>query len=720
MSARRVLMTIAASLGALLGGASLWSAPALAGSCPNEAFRVGPSAALPDCRAYEQVTPVEKGRTQDITFKNSDRVLVAEYGSAIYLKSPTPLEPGATESGSRVVFSRTSTGWTMTSLAPAGEEAAIYAYNGIFSNPDLSMFGFNRFTAINGLVGPFSEKTFKVGPAGGPYTDITKTPFEPEGYFVGATSDFSHVLFVSQDHELAPAAKGIEEGRYALYEWSDATKNVQLVNVTTAGALLDKCGAELGSGTASGELPEDLGDISRDGSKVFFDDVAGEPCAGEPEPGVFMRVDGRETVEVAAPEAGAGDPAGKYRAVFQGASTDGSQVLFASQAELTSDDHVHALQLYDYNTETRKLTRVTRGESGTAAGGYENESALISEDGSTVYFLSAEKLTADAPSSLSGTNANHYLYRYDTATGTIHYIAVVDNVSNYSTAEVFTTPDGHALVLAGVGNVFDGPGGFNSTVNQEEIYYYNALDNSMACVSCASGGTASARSYWPNQVGTLEGLMDSVDRVDPMSSNGDMVFFETTQQLVPQDTNSTTISGKAGVANPPGLDVYEWETNGTDGCEQASGCQHLISTGTGGTAAVLLGASADGQDVYFATGSQLVPSDKDEFDDIYDARIDGGFPPSAPTPGACLSCQGVGSPAPLFNTPASVAFTGAGNPVAPVVKTVAKTHAAPKTKRTKKKRHKKTNRRGKRKPKARRSVRRASRGNARSSMRRGR
>ena len=69
-----------------------------------------------------------------------------------------------------------------------------------------------------------------------------------------------------------------------------------------------------------------------------------------------------------------------------------------------------------------------------------------------------------------------------------------------------------------------------------------------------------------------------------------------------------------------------------------------------------------GNNAFFPTFSQLVPQDTDTAPDYYDARVDGGFPATAPPP----SCQGDGWKPPESATPAvpvvaTVTFFGPGN-----------------------------------------------------------
>jgi hypothetical protein len=87
------------------------------------------------------------------------------------------------------------------------------------------------------------------------------------------------------------------------------------------------------------------------------------------------------------------------------------------------------------------------------------------------------------------------------------------------------------------------------------------------------------------------------------------------------------------------------------------GRPHLISSGTGGRPAEILDNSASGEDAFFSTNQSLVAADIDRgAGDIYDARVEGGFPAAA-APEQCAEseCQRV-SPPPPFRPPASGAL----------------------------------------------------------------
>jgi hypothetical protein len=90
--------------------------------------------------------------------------------------------------------------------------------------------------------------------------------------------------------------------------------------------------------------------------------------------------------------------------------------------------------------------------------------------------------------------------------------------------------------------------------------------------------------------------------------------------------------------------------------------------------------SASGSDIFFATRTALVQQDTDELGDLYDARIDGGFP--APTEPACSgeACQGSPSPLPSFPPAASSTSPAAGNLVPPPITVAPSTEPKPKAK----------------------------------------
>ncbi len=636
---------------------------ASATTCENAVFRTGLSANLPDCRAYELVTPAEKGITQDLFGEGSvsTPVIAASSGNRIAMEGLAAFEPGPSPGlASSYVFSRTASGWAMTSLTPPGTEPAAGSY--IF-NPDLSQIAFKNLVLKSIDIAP-SEQSFEVGPVGGPYPYETvattpfpggRHPFPNSDALLGASSDFSRIILGSTDHMLLSGTPtGTDSGAYDLYEW--VSGGLKLINVKS-GSVIGKCGATLGYGVYQGggypEFEVDLANqaISADGSKLFFTSpdpiMAGtgeEGCFEESRDGVganpprlYMHMSEtaggpEETVEVSEPEkVFLSKEEEEMPVVYQGASVNGSKVFFTTERALTPEASGKGGRLYEYDTEApegERLKLIFESEGLTAMS---YGTVFLSEDGAVVYFY---------------TNQGDVLYRYEAADGgSVRAVATMKPPAGGKEAP-YSTPNGESFLFAS-----EGVDGEPRGEGHNELYLYSHATSSVVCVSCGAGDApAEGEVVGARHFGSEMKTPDRTPELIPMSDDGRYVFFNSTSSLVPQAMNSSFSN------------VYEWEADGSGTCTESVGCTYLISQGNSDINSDFLGASADGSNVFFGTHAQLVPQDIDASGDIYDARIDGGFPPQPSGTGLCEGDACVSPPtAPNDPTPAS-SSPGPGNP----------------------------------------------------------
>jgi hypothetical protein len=666
---------------------------------------------LPDGRAYELLTPPNKGSAADMfatTPEENGEVgdeeagVASVSGNRFLLETRAAFGPSPASHHGAYVFTRTASGWSYTSLTPPAD--GVQDFGGVLFDP----VAFS-WVAVNDLVGSEGDRPGKqllnlVGAPGGPYTVAHEAPAAEEREQVsidGVSRDGTHAVLSSEEHDVLPGAAGQDPGSTALYEWSAGVDSLTLVNANSQGALLNPCGAVLGqdyrlNGGTHNAISSDGGSIAFTAPDpyVHFNPVDSATTRGcwnqatnENAPQVYVRGAGR-TVQISAPEPGVqenGGPPVQDPAGYVGASEDGSKVFFLTESELTSNDTgIHDLELYEYDSHTEKLTRISAGESGNADADVYTVPA-IADDGSAVYFTAAGALAHGATSYLpqAATSSGPVnLYRYDTLTGSTTYVATVyrEEAPNGNTYAWFhgipgvaaepspepqtnwdATPDGRFLLFdtsyelkagystTGACRTFPDTGG-GSNGHCEELYRYDSTEpvsegvagvrDNPVCVSCAPSdvGPRSNAQIARSTIGSPgEGL------VRAMSDDGAYVFFDTADSLVPQDVNGS-------------LDVYEWH----------EGRLSLISSGSDAAPSFFLGASADGSDVFFGTHARLVPADTDTAGDVYDARICTAADPCiAPAASGSALCEGdacqSAPEAQLESTPGSLTFAGAGN-----------------------------------------------------------
>jgi len=569
--------------------------------CPNEVLRSGPSASLPDCRAYEQITPVNKEGAQDNWAYGATETNVTPGLDGEHVTISTLSRFGKNDnSGADTVylFSRTPSGWQMTSTAPQPQSGGDRIVPGGFSGendfftPDFSNFLLARGSETTGAH-QSPEVEFLTGPAGGPYTVAATAPRSDESVWMAQSRDGSTAVLKSEDHELAGVPTGTIQGS-DLYEWR--ASQLHQLNVLGEDTPIGTCGAHIvhgwegeGQGTELGQSfieVSSVNAVSKDGSHVFFEAIPGTNC-GEPSH-LYMRLDGTETRDL-----------GAY--TFRGANPEGTK-LFLSKGNCNPS--CGAVEFFSYDTEKETLKHLFN------VGGIGYSSRVLSENGNVFYF-------------------NNY-NRYEISTETMTFVDYAAyNGGGYG--GYYSSPNGNDLYFSSEG-VAGVPGG-----EGVQSYRYDAAENLIQCMSCASSFNPAPR--LGNQI--MEGDSASLGKPSPLgmpaSANGNFAFFSAQSELVSNDIDGEISETLGGNATTPSSDVYEWRRNGVDGCADIQGCLALITNGIDGRKNEFLGTTPSGRDVFIATHSQLVPTDTDNSGDLYDARIGGGFPPPPPP---AVQCEG--------------------------------------------------------------------------------
>ncbi len=650
-----------------------------AGSCPNEQVRIEEpyAPALPDCRAYEQVSPVEKNYADALGAVTSVRV--APSGEAVTFNSlgPFPLDGGTSE-GSPELFSaylstRSAESWPTRNLEPAIDSGGLgavlgvsedLAYSFVLSNNEPPLVSEADTGAIEGR-----QAVYMRANRTGAYRLLFQAQAaEKISFFLVAAADSDTRVFFESANPLIPgAAAGVRN----LYEWHEG--QISLVDLLPGGVPSDGGAAGWrGPGAAEEvvELPDHSsgmvsyfaqGAVSEDGSRVFFTDLAtGRLYVREQEPGGEG-----ETVEVSHGPAGwlAGTPDGAY--------------AFYSEGGV----------LYGFDVERAQAVALTPA-------GAEVQGVLgVADDGSYLYFAAKGVL---ANGGISGAG-NIYAWHEgaialvssggeedDWTAHTLLYQGVVRGGPAEGVRTARVSADGHTLLFSSRMEItgYDNHGaGGNCTEHEEpascdELYVYDAVGEHVTCVSCNPQGTAATHDallYHLESDGSIPPpTLYPWDLPRNLSSDGSRVFFETEEALLEGDSNSQ-------------MDVYEWEDKGSGTCPAGAsgGCIYLISSGVSDEASYFVEASANASDVFFFTRQSLVGQDEDELVDLYDAREAGGIaaqnPPPAPLPCLGEACHPAQAPAPAAGLTASQLFSGPGDSAPPMeAKVVAKPKPKPK------------------------------------------
>ena len=674
---------------------------------------------LPDNRQYELVTAGKKnGALVGALFLHNTPPQVSDDGSRLLaptvqcFNQATGCVGVRGSEGEPYDFSRTASGWTGQSLGPPATLFSTHSWWAINANTDSALFsaptGAEDAEAFYKRVGAGAFEP--IGPFGEGFERTSYIALRDEGLV--ATADLSHMVYETKSPQW-PFDEGLANAT-SLYAYGSGEASAPAMVGVSGGPgstdLISECGTTLGQ--ADEGARKRYGSLADDGAIVYF---SASPCesgtgtnAGVKVPAwqLFGRAEADRTIAISAPTAASCKSVGctgatPGDAAFEGASADGSTVVFTDTHQLTdaaSDDgnpqdsavvstcagttaSESGCNLYESYcpghcaaASERVLVDASAGADATGGPRVQGVMALAA-DGSRTYFVAKGVLTASPNAQgQKARDGQPNLYVYERGPGGVEtqpvFIATLAQsdqaewTTGLGTANV--TPDGHFLVFTSHHALTPDD---TRTEGPAQVFEYDATTQQLTRLSIGrlgfndngNAGSGNAR------ITGFDSLQATVpERANPtMSNDGQYVFFASPIGLAPGALND--------VSTEPGVEAGNFAENIY---EYHDGTVSLISDGkdtaqpnrVANAAVELLGTDATGANVFFSTTDELLPADTDTQRDYYDARIctasDACIPSSQASEQACREsgCHGPASSPPGTLSPGSATVTGTEPP----------------------------------------------------------
>ncbi len=447
--------------------------------------------------------------------------------------------------------------------------------------------------------------------------------------YVGASTDGLKAFFATEE-SLVVDDEDLREDVYVRDLDGNAT---ELVSAGDPSCAAQDCG--------NGDVPASFaqGGVIPSGERIFFRSAEQLSDAdGDSFVDVYVRDLGAGTTTLvsagAASCAGEDCGEGDFPATFRGASEDGTKAFLTTEEPLASEDDDSLLDIYVRDLSAGTTTLVSVAGTCPAAADCSASYGDASNDGSRVYFETAEQLDPGDDDSSQDV--------YDWSAGSATLLSVGPDGGDEEVPAIFvgassdgatvffetseslvgTDVDGLSDVYARAGGattrVSTGPVGGNGPssaslrwvspngsspavlLSTDEALTADDLDGAQD-VYQRSGGVTTLRSKGP-----AGGDGDFNASFAGASADGGHVFFVTAEELVAGDDDGA-------------LDVYE----------NAAGSTALVSTGPlAGKTALAAGlpagaVAADGSHAFFTTEERVTEGDLDAETDVYD-RFGGG------------------------------------------------------------------------------------------------